>query len=324
MKILTFLICLVAVTSCTRDKTPLGASASASFGFYFLQDESVTLYNVRDENVDLTPASTPWLSEKDIDFYDFSSHCIYLKKPKSDLFPGYKNAFELFNAMRTKPFWVMAGENRCYLGAFHSGVSSLAAFLPYFDELAFDYFAQDVLPIRRSWEENDTRQNETVKSALKRAGLYHAGLSVQLMDIQMLENADIATIMYDIRITNNDVNDLLVLDPDKMGVDLYHYFTIGPVLAHSIKQLNYQAHHRNVSPPSESEDWETAWFSAIKSGQSRSWSITLKGYDKIESGIYDCTFRFANPPRIERKDRYVGQARYWLGEIGSPKLTITI
>ena len=106
MKKLFLAVCLVGLSTCTPDKNPLGVSDS-DFGFYFLQDNSITLYNYRDKtDKEMAPQQQPWLSARDIDFYDFSSHCIYLKKKKSDIFPGFeKDIIGYFGSM-TKPFWV--------------------------------------------------------------------------------------------------------------------------------------------------------------------------------------------------------------------------
>ncbi|RQW01582.1 hypothetical protein EH223_14785 [candidate division KSB1 bacterium] len=299
-------------------------ASDANLGFYFLKDTSITLYNLGDKSEqELAPTEKPWLSATDMAFYDFSSHCIYLKGEKNDLFPGHEDDVPGFFPSMTKPFWVMAGDVRCYLAAFHSGASSLGRYTPYFDELSLLFYPADVLPIHRSWEDIDVRHNEHFKQALQQAGLYHAGLSLVLLHIKVLTNDSIATLQYDYQLTNNDTDDLLVLDQDKMGAR-FHYYTNGPVLWNSHKQLRYQSEHKKVIPPEPPGSWEPDWFSTLKSGQSRTWSVALTGYDRIESGTYEASLWFANPTQINRKDRHVSPARYWLGEINSPIIHLNL
>lgn len=325
MKFSLILIVLLIFITCSRELEPTHPNDGGAFGFYFLQDDSITIYNVLDKTLDdLTPLPEPWLSSKDIDFYDFSSHCIYLKKTKSSLFPQYKNTFELLAAMPLKPFWIVAGGEQCYIGAFHSAESSLAAFLPYLDVLSFDYFPEDVLPLRRAWMGVDERDNTVVKKVLQTESLYHAGISVELLDVSIFENHDIATLDYIFQVTNNDVDDLLILDADRMGPERFHYFTNGPVLSNRDLQRTYQSSFKEVIPPEPYDAWDPAWFSVLKSGQHRSWTVRLKGYEKIEPGRYDCTFVFAHPNKIKKKDRYVGSNRYWLGEIKTADISITL
>ncbi len=322
MKRITMLLFVLVLLSCTRDKNPAGPSDS-DFGFYFLQDESVTIFDVNDGATNLQPASEPWLTARDITFYDFSSHCLYLKKPKKELFPEYASTFELMEAMPAKPFWVMVNGKQCYLAAFDAGYHAMAPFLPYFDPIALDAFPNDVLPLRAPWH-SDTRDNQMVKQALKAAGLYHAGLAAELQDVKVTDNSDIATVQYTLKITNNDVDDLLVLDADKMGSGLFHYFTNGPVISSEESQLMYQSLHKEFQHPPEGVEFDPSWFTTIKSGQSKTWTITLKGYDAIQPGSYECDMHFSSPMRITLDERFVGKARYWLGDIQTPTITVEL
>ncbi len=131
-----------------------------------------------------------------------------------------------------------------------------------------------------------------------------------------------ATIQYTLKISNNDVDDLLVLDADKMGSNLFHYFTNGPVIVSEERQLHYYSAHKDHVAPAEGVEFVPAWFTMIKSGSSKSWTITLKGYDTIEPGLFECDMRFSNPTRINLQDRFIGKARYWLGDIETPSITV--
>jgi hypothetical protein len=89
-----------------------------------------------------------WLTNDDIQFYDYSSHCIYLKGEKSQFFENDTGKFFIFNpVLINKPFVVVANGERCYVGSLHSGLLSLAPAGPYMDELDVGYYPKDVMHI---------------------------------------------------------------------------------------------------------------------------------------------------------------------------------
>ena len=66
--------------------------------------------------------SKPWISEKDISFYDWSSHCIYLKRDKTYFIPGWINGerFNVFPAeWADRPFMVVANGKSGISAIFH-------------------------------------------------------------------------------------------------------------------------------------------------------------------------------------------------------------
>ncbi len=319
MKSLVVLCCIVLLVGCSRDKNPMGASEAEALGFYFFQNDSITIYNV-DENQDAALQAEPWLSGTDIEFFDFSSHVIYLKSGISAIFPEYENGFELFRAMPLKPFWVVAEGERCYIGAFHTAASSFSPQFPYFDEMAFHRFPNDVLALNKAWQDPDARDNATVREALIRAGLYHAGIAVNIENIQLVENGETATIGYDLVIHNKDEDDLLIFDHDKCGGSIFNYYTNGPTFWDEDNQRHNRAQRR---PVTEVDSWQPQWFTRLNIGETKRWTITLSGYDKFEHGTYNCSFTFTHPAAISREQRVVDNARYWMGQIEAPQVTVT-
>lgn len=319
MKSLVVLCCVALLLGCSRDKNPMGSTEADALGFYFFQDDSITIYNVAD-NQDAALQAEPWLSGSDIEFYDFSSHVIYLKNQRNAIFPEYKNAFELFRAMPLKPFWVVAEGERCYIGAFHGAAYSLAPQFPYFDEMVFYAFPDDILMFHNAWQDPDARDDAMVRQALIRAGLYRAGIAVEIENIQLVENGQTATIRYDLVIRNKDEDDLLIFDHDKCGGSIFNYYTNGPTFWDEGNQRHNWAQRR---PVTEVDSWQPQWFTRLNSGETKRWTITLGGYDTFEQGTYKCSFRFAHPAAISREHRVVDKARYWIGQIETPRITVT-
>jgi len=216
---LTLISLSLLIFSCSEPK-----SNSNSFEIYFLADSEITEDNTFEADINsFELEDDAWLSSNDIEYYDYSSHCIYLKEDKSHFFENYDGGFYQFTpVLSKKPFVVVSGETRVYVGALHSGLLSLAPTGPYMDEMDVGGYPADVMHISRAWGGNeDIRNHPDIKEALIAQGLFHAGLKIQLLSFQVLDNSDTSTVEYRIRISNNDQDNLHVLDPVKMGSQVF-------------------------------------------------------------------------------------------------------
>ena len=317
------LVCfLIGFMGCSATEPENVNESNSNFAIYFLADENMRAEEVMEKGInEVEFDSEPWLSEADITFYDFSSHCIYLKTDKSDFFEYYAGGrFEPI--LMNKPFVVVAGGTRCYIGSLRSGLLSTAPPGPYMDELDLWYYPSDVMHISKAWSgENDPRSTDQIRDALSDLGLYHGGLEITLESANVHNSSSISTIQYTISITNLDADALLFMDPDLMGSARFHYFTNG-VVFHN-ESGNYWAENRKVISPEPFDSWERSWFTRSGPGESLQRTVELEGYPEIPAGTYDCQLKFSHPTRIAKADRYFAGARYWLGEI-STRLTVTV
>jgi len=238
MKKLILIMILTLLWNCERNKNPLSSYGENDFAFaiYFLQNDELKMKDVYDKDLsELKLSLMPWLWDKDIRFYDWSSHCIYLKRDKTNYFPNWEN--NKFNEFppewADKPFIVVANGKRCYIGYFeHSALSHLWP-APTITDGYNSGYPSDVLFMDWMWLYHDYPQNHPdVKKALIKAGLYHGGISVtfdttDVNTLRMIENADTSNISYKFTLSNNDEDDLYVIDPDKTDSDLFHLFTNG-------------------------------------------------------------------------------------------------
>lgn len=291
----------------------------SDFAFYFLANDTLGAYEAMQQEItELELKREPWLCETDIEFYDFSSHCIYLKTDKGDYFEYYDKGY-FDPVLIDKPFVVVAGGTRCYVGSLHSGALSMSPPGPYMAELDVWFYPKDVMHISEAWSgEEDIRSMDQIREALTILNLYHGGLSLSLDAVGVIENTDTATVQYTFTITNDDGDDLLILDPDCMGSAQFHYFTIGVYFWQG--STLFYSQYKDVTIPEPFDSWEQEWFTTIKAGGSIQRTVQLKGYPKIPAGSYNCCLRFSNPPKIEKADRYSSSARYWLGEITSDEI----
>lgn len=319
MKTFYCFLFLVLFSCCSTDKNPTNTPSDADFSIFRLQDRSYTVTDIIDKDIDeLHLAADPWLTSDDIAFYDYSTHCIYLKKTKDEFFHISDSI-----SMNDQPFVVCANDERCYLGSFHSGALSLAPAFPYMDEFDINFYPEDVLHISKAWNQvDDVRNNGNIEDALRQLNLFHAGLSITLTSVDVTDNSDTATIQYSFKIKNNDKDNLYVIDPDKMGSALFHYYTNGVVLKNENEWI--ASYFKTVVAPEPFTSWNASWFVRINSGKSIQRTIQLKGYQHVPSGTYSCSMKYANPPKIDKEDRYLDDGRYWVGEIESPSITFTL
>ncbi len=315
---------LIFILGCTSKNTPISPEPQhGQFEIYLLKDSTLTGYQASQVNIDLLELEgSPWLTDRGLSQYDFSSHCLYLNDSKAKYFSGYNPdtfTIPLFPAARA--FVVVAKGERCYVGSFHSAVLSSVPWGPYMNELSIWYYPSDVIHIVRSWRDtNDARRDVRVEDALRSVGVYHGGIQVDLLSVNVVKNADTSTVEYTFTVTNRDSEILYVLDPDKMGSTAFHYFTNGIVFRGTTVPI--QSTSKTTSPPAD--PWDPGLYAQIPVSGSIQRTVRLTGYPKIPSGTYQCSFTFADPAQIEKEHRLISNGRIWLGDIASNQIQITV
>ena len=315
---------LVWSWSCSRDRNPISTTTDSDFAVYFLKDSSLSTSQVINLGLSkLELEAAPWFDAGDVEFYDFSTRCIYLKSNKRTLFANFGlGHFE--PRLTDKPFVVAAGGNRCYLGCLHSGALSTTPAGPYMDELDVWHFPDDVLHVsRHRASTEDARSDPRVREALIRRGLFHAGLRVELNSVSVVRNADTTTVQYRFTLTNEDRDPPYVIDPDRTGTELLHYYTNGVVLSNE-SQPQIWSEYKSVTSPVPHDSWAPCWFTRMKGSQSIQRTVTLRGYPRIPRGRYVCRLEYSGPKTIVRTERNMLDGRYWLGEIASKTMEVVL
>lgn len=322
LKNISIIVLMGLVFHC--DNNPLYPDpTSFDFAIYLLDDPAFDREKLWDEDYsDFQLTGEPWLTDEDIEFYDWSSHCIYLKIDKKDLFPQYDDKYfiELFT---NKMFVLAVNGEICYPAYFNYRYHYP---IPELDLLALLFYPDDVLRIE--WtilhdseprNDVDRRNNVRVKNVLIQEGLFHAGLEVHLDTVTIMENADTSTIEYSFTLTNKDEDNLYIFDPDIVGNSI-HFYTNGPVFLHVEESNLYQSTYKKVDPL---KDWDPSWYVKLESGESLTRTVRLRGYPHFPPGTYGIDF-FYNGPRINKEDRYAADGRYWFGGVESNYLTVYI
>ncbi len=325
----------IFLIQCTKDENPIFPNTNDDFAIFLLQNSNLRINDIltqeltRQDSQELASIdiqSSPWLTDKDIQFYDFSSHILYLKEDRSLFFPDLEN--DLFpKSWWDKPFIVVADGEKRYVGTFKGSLSSMDWPVPYISDFYNSNYPEDIICISWVWFYSDlvdTRHDSLVKQALIEANIYHAGINIEIDDILIKENSDTSTIEYKFTITNNDKDNIYTIDPDKMDIDLFHYFHNGPVFMNLDDGNLYESKLKKVKIPEPHDYWDPNWFIKINSDDSIKRSVTLKGYPYFPEGSYYCEFSYMGPKKIQKNQRILSDGRYWIGSAKSNVVSVII
>ncbi len=259
-----------------------------------------TSFNV-DYNVLLKTENGFSFKYSDFELYDSSAHIFYFK----NIHPEFKTTFNY-------KFSILANGQIIYQGFFLAPYSSFIPPGPFI--FSFYKFGPDHFFEIKAWFPNnvkDSRNNPNVIDALKQHGLLHSGLKVSIDSIKTIGSQ----LIYKFTVTNSDLSDLLILDLNKTGVNLFHYFTNGLSLYDSTNNLIFKS-NIEYSAPSSFMDWSVDWLSVLKSGESRQFTIYYTPDTPVKPGEYQASFEFPGMYfQISKDQLYQNGDRIWLGDI---------
>jgi hypothetical protein len=249
------------------------------------------------------------LTAKDIDYYDLSTHFFYLKGTSSFL----------NDKLVRDSFQIYANGKKIYSGVFHAWyMSSIptgpAIFLP------GSIYENYVLPITlfSHFDQNgkkvpvaDPRTDPRIINALKSWGQFHEGLKCEIRSVQFAPGGKVS---LELELINNDSFNYYYLDPEKMGLGLFHYFTNGLSFWSPTLQKSFENHIQHIQPEPW-DSWNIKWLSVIDSHEKKTISIHYTNFDPIPAGQYLLYFRFPGLSHVEKEDLVQRNGRIWLGEL---------
>jgi len=307
----------------------LAAEALPGVRFYLLKDDGLNFETARAMPLgDLVLKDKPWIASEDIERYDWSSHCVYLKK---DVPIAWKRI-----DLRGTPFVVVADGQRCYLGAIWSLISSFAPMgnVAMVNEPGIagqrDLLAIGLMSALGKGERKiDVRDDPRVMKALRRQGQYHAGLQASLDKVRVEYKKDTCSVVYMYTVRNADEDDLYVLDPERIDLAFFHDFQNG-VRGRDVDDnvtFAWPNPRKGAPPPTPWAKVDMAWFSRLKRGGSMTRTVTMEGLPRILPGKYECTFSFGSPNFghgftgfIKKAERQLKDGRVWIGRIEATRM----
>lgn len=265
------------------------------------QEENPILNNrISDAGIFFRTSSGLTYSFDDFDFYDSSAYMFYFKTNHEEL-----------EYTKLHYFTFVENDNPIYSGKFWPPIMSSIPSGPFIGSM-FSSFPDYTMKIGYIYgDEPDPRNSPEMIRVLKEHGLLRSGLSVTIDDAEI--NSTIVTI--DVTVTNNDVTDLLVLDPDKMGIDLFNYFTSGAY----VYTVNYDFlafSVVNYAIPDIEQEWSEDWLTKLGHDESLNFRISYTLNEKISADDYIVKFRYPGlGNQVKLEQLYQDNARIWLGDI---------
>jgi hypothetical protein len=242
----------------------------------------------------------------DFALYDSSTHIFYFRDERPD-----------FKTDKATSFKVLAYGSEIYTGTFWPPYSSTLPVGPYIDsflslyhDFAFrmNFMSVDNKPL-------DPRNATPLILAMRDHNILHSGLSLDINSV--VRSNSMITLKF--TVTNLDTDNLLIIDPEKTGMALFHYFTNGLY----IRDLNYNEIFSNgveAQTPVPWDSWNINWLSGLNAGESKQFTLEYKLNSIPVPGEYIVSFQFPGLQFQVTKDQlYQPGGRLWLGNVEATK-----
>lgn len=242
----------------------------------------------------------------DIELYDTSTHIIY-----------FKNDYPDFRNLENGSFTFYDNGEPIYTGSLWPGYSSLVPMSPFI--MTPPMYGNYALQID-SWslDQPDKRDDPRLIQLLNQNNLLHSGLAISDCSVDATETQ----LIFSFTITNRDQSDLYIIDPEKTGPALFHYFTSGLNL-YDLANNEIFSSTIQFQEPDQWNGWEMEWLSELEAGNSKEFTITYLIDNPLPPGEYNARFEFPGLMYQVTKDQlYQGNTRIWLGDVSTKKLII--
>lgn len=247
------------------------------------------------------------LNHHQIEYYDYGAHLIYLKP---DFIP--LSILENLEGMS-----VYAGGKEIYTVITFQGSSSTKPVPPviWTDPI---FYTENIWAIDwlQGYEERqadmDPREDPRIEEALRKYGQYRKGMQCEFLSIRYESDQEV---VVKLKLTNEDPVNYYYLDPAKMGVAMFHFFTTGLIIWDEERHNTY-LNREELSNPDAAVSWDPAWLSLLEHDTSDTLTIVYEHFDPVPYGSYDAFFTFPGLTyQVDWEDLNQDNGRIWLGEI---------
>jgi hypothetical protein len=294
MKNILWLFFILLLIGCNEEDTGL-RGGNTEIEIYLVKEGQLEIHSSEIDLASLELENTPWVKNSDIELYDWSAHAFFLNCEKK------KGKYE------GRHFVVTSGQDRLFAGVFFpmymSSIPQIPAIIP---EDGF-FTPKNVVEFRHFgyYFPGEMEEQKDFKAALFSAGLLREGIEVDLLSAR---KEDANTVEYSFEITNLDIENIYVADPDKMGSSRFYYITNGI----SFNQGNsyFNAENFNSSP---FDEFQTDWYYKLKPGESIIRELSLTGFDSLPVGKVTARFSFPGS-NFYSDDWKKKDGRIWMGD----------
>lgn len=245
----------------------------------------------------------------EIHLYDSSSHVLIFKEIHPE-----------FDKLKDVTFEACAEGDTIYQGHFWPAYLSSMPIGAYISNnpLFLQNYALKI-DFRSSDNNKDLRNDPRFIKSLQNRDLLHSGLAVKISKIE----SNGSLISFTFTITNMDNVNLLILDPDLVGVNVFHYFTNGL----SIKNLsNGATTHATIPPkaPVPLNGFLPTWLSSLSPATTKSYTFLYSLSTALSPGEYSVSFLYPGlTSQVDIANLYQKGTRIWLGNVTvTGKMTI--
>jgi hypothetical protein len=240
------------------------------------------------------------ISENDIEFYDTSSHLLFLKH-------------ELLLNKSKLSFNAIVDKDTIYHGvifpAIFSSRPSQAIFI-----LDQSMYGNNIIHIDCYIDSFDFRNDQRIINALRKSKLLRYGLTCTIDNIEVTSNADYSSVNCTITVKNNDNISYYIPDPAKMGELDFNYY-MGGLFFDNLETKVSSFIRWSVSSP-DCGNVTLNNFSILKAGQKVKYTFKSSDYYKMDKGIYNATFRFCGfKGYLNELELNQRNGRIWLGSL---------
>ena len=239
------------------------------------------------------------ITENDIQFYDSATHFLFLKEN-----------FDLNQSI--SGFSIFVNNDTIYKGIKHSCMLSSPPPAPFFITDCFLY-GHDIVEIGYYPYSKDLRNDERIINALKNDNLLRNGLKCTIDSIKVNSFDNYSEVTCKITLTNNDLVNYYILDPNKMGELDFNYYT-GGLLFQNIDSMVSSFLRWSASNP-DYGNLTMNDFSVLSKNSKISYTFKSSDYYKMDKGFYKSIFRFCGLKyNINEFDLVQNNGRIWVGE----------
>ena len=107
----------------------------------------------------------------------------------------------------------------------------------------------------------DIRNDSRITQLLNQNSLLHSGFAISACTVEITETQ----LVFRFTISNKDLSDLLIIDLNKTGPNLFHYFTNG-LYIYDLANNEIFSSTIQHQVPDPWNGWEMDWLSEIESG----------------------------------------------------------
>lgn len=284
------ILLLVLAAGCETEKDPvdepLDPSLHLTDGFCLVRNNRVVL------------------NHYDIDYYDYSAHLIYLKNPAA-----FEAHFTDYGSTAT----VYADSSKIYDLHYYANIASYIVEGPVImvDQILYpDYTVaiQNYWSSEQAAKEGDPRQDPRIREALEKYDQFRHGLQCKITSVQQSAPGEVE---LKLELWNEDSLNYYYWDPEKLGMERYHYVTNGLSLVDEYGQ-RYRDHIQSLSWDGAASDW----LSLLERDSSVALTLNYEVFDTLSPGTYDAFFKFpAMRYDIALEDLELDKGRIWMGEL---------